>query len=369
METVTVGLGDRAYNILIGHGCLGDLGSAVKNTGLSGRCVVVTNPTVAALYLERTVNSLTNAGFSVSVCELPDGERYKNTKTIGTIYDHLLEVGLDRSGFIVALGGGVIGDMAGFAAATFLRGIPFVQVPTTVVAQVDSSVGGKTGVNHPKGKNLIGAFYQPKLVFMDMEVLSTLPERELLAGIAEVVKYGVIADRPFFDYLAHHVERILNLDPPVMAKVVGRCCELKAQVVAEDERETSGRRAILNYGHTVGHAIEAVTKYKKYKHGEAVAIGMIAASRIARDLGRLSAKDVDTQVALLKAFGLPVAVPKGLDRNAVIAALGHDKKASQGKVKMVLADSIGQVQLVPLSPNQIGDLLFGTAGATGTANA
>jgi len=358
MEIVTVGLEERAYNILIGHGCLDGLGDAVAKTGLSGRCVVVTNPTVAALYLAPTVTTLERAGFTVSVCELPDGERYKNTKSIGLIYDHLLDVGLDRSGFIVALGGGVIGDMAGFAAATFLRGIPFVQVPTTVVAQVDSSVGGKTGVNHPKGKNLIGAFYQPKLVYMDMAVLSTLPNRELLAGIAEVVKYGVIADRPFFDYLAGHVSHILALDPTIMAKVVGRCCQLKADVVAADERETSGRRAILNYGHTVGHAIEAVTKYKKYKHGEAVAIGMVAASRIARDLGRLGAKEVDTQVALLKAFGLPVAMPKGIDEDALITALGHDKKAAAGKVKMVLADSIGQVTLVPLSPDQIGELLF-----------
>ncbi len=358
MEKVRVALADRAYDILIGHGVLGALGGAVAGAGLKGKCVVVTNPTVGALYADATVASLTSAGFEVSLCELPDGERYKTTKYIGRIYDHLLEAGLDRHGFIVALGGGVIGDMAGFAAATFLRGIPFVQVPTTVVAQVDSSVGGKTGVNHPKGKNLIGAFYQPKLVYMDMQVLSTLPERELLAGIAEVIKYGVIADRVFFDYLTGHVDKILALDPDIMARVVGRCCEIKAQVVAEDERETSGRRAILNYGHTVGHAIEAVTKYRTYKHGEAVAIGMIAASRIARDLGRMGAKDVDTQATLLKAFGLPVAMPKGLNEDQLVAALGHDKKAEAGQVKMVLPSAIGHVDLVPLSPRRIGDLLF-----------
>lgn len=357
MEKVTVQLGARAYDILIGHGTLPGLGKAVAATGLKGRCVVVTNPTVGALYEAPVLESLQQAGFAASACRIPDGERFKNTKWIGHIYDHLLEQGLDRRGFIVALGGGVIGDMAGFAAATFLRGIPFVQVPTTVVAQVDSSVGGKTGVNHPKGKNLIGAFYQPRLVFMDMATLSTLPRRELLAGIAEVIKYGVIADRDFFDYLKANVDALLALDPKVTARVVARCCEIKAQVVAEDETETSGRRAILNYGHTVGHAVEAVTRYRKYKHGEAVAMGMVAASRIAHTLGRLPQADVDAQVALIKAFGLPVALPRGLDPDAIVAALGHDKKAAQGKVKMVLASTIGKVDLVPLTPGEIGRML------------
>ncbi|MBI5137664.1 MAG: 3-dehydroquinate synthase [Nitrospirae bacterium] len=357
MEKVTVPLGARAYDILIGHGTLPTLGQAVAATGLEGRCVVVTNPTVGALYEQPVLAALTAAGFSASVCRVPDGERFKTAKWLGRIHDHLLEQGLDRHGFIVALGGGVVGDMAGFAAATFLRGIPFVQVPTTVVAQVDSSVGGKTGVNHPRGKNLIGAFHQPRLVFMDMAVLATLPRRELLAGMAEVIKYGVIADRAFFDYLRGHVAAILALDPQVMARVVGRCCAIKAQVVADDETETSGRRAILNYGHTVGHAVEAVTGYRRYKHGEAVAMGMVAAARIAHKLGRLDARAVAAQVDILEAFGLPVALPRGMDPNRVVAALGHDKKAAQGRVKMVLASAIGQVELVPLAPDEIGRLL------------
>ena len=358
MARVNVGLDGRAYDIVIGNGNLGQLGDHVKPLGLGAQATIVTNPTVAALYLRPTVDTLTQAGFKVSVCELPDGEQYKHTESIGLIYDHLLEQRMERRDFIVALGGGVIGDMAGFAAATYLRGIPFIQVPTTVVAQVDSSVGGKTGVNHPRGKNLIGAFYQPRLVYMDMQVLKTLPERELVAGIAEVVKYGVIADRDFFDHLSQQVEAILALDPEVMAGVVRRCCEIKAQVVAEDERETSGRRAILNYGHTVGHAIEAVTGYGEYKHGEAVGIGMGAAARIAHDLGRLDPGEVETQNALLARFGLAHALPEGLDPEAIIAAMGLDKKASQGSVRMVLADRIGHVDLVSLAPGEIGRLLF-----------
>ena len=357
MEKVTVALGTRAYDILIGNGCLDKLGDALKPLHLGSRAVVVTNPTVGALYLERTVQSLTRAGFTASVCEVPDGERFKTQKWVNHIHDHLLAERLDRSGFVVALGGGVIGDMAGFAAATYLRGIAFVQVPTTIVAQVDSSVGGKTGVNHPLGKNLIGAFYQPRLVFMDMQVLNTLPKRELLAGMAEVIKYGIIADRAFFDYLADHSKQVLAREAAALSRGVGRGCEIKAQVVIEDERETSGRRAILNYGHTVGHALEAVTRYRKYKHGEAVAIGMVAAARIARRMDMLSETDMAAQKTVIERYGLATELPKKLDMDALTDALTHDKKAADGGVKMVLATTIGKVKLVHLTAPEIVRLL------------
>ncbi|MDH5527633.1 MAG: 3-dehydroquinate synthase [Nitrospirota bacterium] len=357
METVTVGLGERAYDILIGNSTLPDLGTRCKALGLGTRVAIVTNPTVGAHYLAPTRNALADAGFDVSVCELPDGERYKNTDSINTIYDHLVDRRLDRGSFLVALGGGVIGDMTGFAAATFLRGIPFVQVPTTVVAQVDSSVGGKTGVNHPRGKNLIGAFHQPRLVLMDLDMLGTLPHRELLAGIAEVVKYGVIEDADFFDFLNANAKPLLALEPGVTARVVRRCCELKAQVVADDERETSGRRAILNYGHTVGHAIEAVTGYKEYLHGEAVGLGMVAAARIAHRLGRLAEAESEAQRALLERFGLPTEIPQHLDRAAIADAMGLDKKVASGKIRLILADRIGHVEMVPFSADEVRTLV------------
>jgi 3-dehydroquinate synthase len=357
MATLTVGLADRSYPIRIGAGTLWDLGEACAGLGLGKKTAIVTNPTVAAPYLEPVRRSLTRAGFAVTVCEVPDGERYKTTRWVGRIYDHLVSERFDRESFVTALGGGVVGDMAGFAAATFLRGIPFVQVPTTLVAQVDSSVGGKTGVNHPSGKNLIGAFHQPRLVHMDMETLATLPRRELLAGIAEVVKYGVIADPAFFEYLEGHVDGVLALDGKVMGAVVRRCCEIKAEVVAADERETSGVRAILNYGHTVGHALEAVTRYRRYKHGEAVAVGMVAAARMAVRMGRLAAPAAERQRELLMRFGLPVELPPRLDRDALLSAMNLDKKVRAGRIRMVLADRIGHVELVALTGAEAESLL------------
>jgi 3-dehydroquinate synthase len=361
VATVAVGLGDRSYGIRIGSGTLPAVGEACRKPDsgmrLGPKAAVVTNPTVAALYLGTVVRSLEKAGFCVSVCEVPDGERHKRLSWIARIYDHLVSERFDRGCFLVALGGGVIGDMAGYAAATYLRGIPFVQVPTTVVAQVDSSVGGKTGVNHPSGKNLIGAFHQPALVHVDLDVLSTLPRRELLAGIAEVVKYGVIADAAFFADLDRHVEKVLVLDPKTLARVVRRCCEIKAQVVAEDERETTGRRAILNYGHTVGHALEAVTAYRRYRHGEAVAIGMVAAARMAVALGRLKADAAGAVEGILARFGLPTALPLRVSREALLAAMGLDKKARAGHIRMILPDRIGHVDLVSLAPAEVAGLL------------
>ncbi|MDH4229146.1 MAG: 3-dehydroquinate synthase [Nitrospirota bacterium] len=360
MEKVTVQLGERGYDILIGSATLPTLGAHCRTLGPGTAATIVTNQTVAAHYLTTVQSSLAKADFDVSVCELEDGERFKTIRSISHIHDHLVARRMDRNGLLVALGGGVIGDMAGFAAATFLRGIGFVQVPTTVVAQVDSSVGGKTGVNHPRGKNLIGAFHQPRLVFMDMNTLATLPRRELLAGIAEVIKYGVISDPVFFDYLEANVEEILALEPGVTAHVVRRCCELKAAVVADDERETSGRRAILNYGHTVGHALEAVTRYRRYLHGEAVGIGMVAAARIAHREGILDEDQMERQRTLLQRFGLPTEIPARIDRAAVADAMTLDKKAAGGHIRMVLAERIGQVKLVAFSAEKVRELVRGT---------
>jgi 3-dehydroquinate synthase len=356
VATVAVALADRSYEIRIGSGTLPALGEACRKLDLGAKAAVVTNPTVAALYLAPVTRSLEKAGFSVSTFEVPDGERYKRLSWIGRMYDHMVGERFDRGCFLVALGGGVIGDMAGFAAATYLRGVPFVQVPTTVVAQVDSSVGGKTGVNHPSGKNLIGAFHQPRRVHVDLDVLATLPRRELLAGIAEVVKYGVIADAAFLTYLERHVDAVLALERATLARVVKRCCEIKAEVVAEDEREVSGRRAILNFGHTVGHALEAVTRYR-YRHGEAVAVGMVAAARMAVALGALKADAAAAVEALLVRFGLPTALPRGVPRAALLEAMGLDKKSKAGAIRMILPDRIGHVNLVSLSPPEVAGLL------------
>jgi len=357
VATVAVALADRSYKIRIGSGTLAALGDACRKLDLGAKAAVVTNPTVAALYLAPVTRSLEKAGFQVSTFEVPDGERHKHLRWIARLYDHLVSERFDRSCFLVALGGGVVGDMAGFAAATYLRGVPFVQVPTTVVAQVDSSVGGKTGVNHPSGKNLIGAFHQPAQVHVDLSVLATLPRRELLGGIAEVVKYGVIADADFFAYLERHVDKVLALDPKALSRVVGRCCEIKAEVVAEDEREVSGRRAILNYGHTVGHALEAVTRYRRYKHGEAVAIGMAAAARMAVALGTLKPDAAAAVEGLLTRFGLPTALPRRVPREDLLAAMGLDKKVKAGHIRMVLPDRIGRVGLVSLPPREVAGLL------------
>ncbi len=353
MASLTVALGQRAYHIHIGAEGLDQLGHQLGPLMLGRKATIVTNPTVGALYLQRTQTTLTESGYDVTVCEIPDGESYKSMEWLAHIHDHLLVERLGRKDFIVALGGGVIGDLAGFAAATYLRGIPFVQVPTTVVAQVDSSVGGKTGVNHARGKNLIGAFYQPLMVTMDMSLLTTLPTRELIAGLAEVVKYGMIYDRKLFNLLVASVEPLLALEPEVWGQVVRRCCEIKAEVVAADERETSGLRAILNYGHTVGHVVEAVTGYGTYKHGEAVAIGMSVAARMAVKQGRMPADDAHKQDALLTALGLPTSLPDGLKRGPFLDALSLDKKADGATIKMVLCTGIGQVELVPLTPDDI----------------
>ncbi len=351
-QVLQVDLGERSYPIHVGSGILDGIGAAVRRHCPAARVHLVSNANVAALYGDRVERSLVEHGFAVTRIEIPDGEEHKNLQTLSSIYDAILATKPERGWPVVALGGGVVGDVAGFAAATVLRGVPFVQVPTTLLSQVDSSVGGKTGINHAQGKNLLGAFHQPNLVWIDLETLASLPRRELLAGFAEVVKYGVILDAPFFAQLEEEAEVVLSLDPRSMAEVVLRSCALKAQVVGADERE-SGLRAILNFGHTLGHAIENLAGYGQFLHGEAVAIGMAFAARLSHRLGHCSEAEAERVVALLRRVGLPVDVPSGLSPDAVASAVAGDKKASGGRVKFVLMDGMGKTRFESLTAAEI----------------
>ena len=339
MNVLPVNLGENSYRILIDSGSLPQLGQHCREAGLCGSAALITNTTVSALYGQVARSSLEQAGNSVVMIEIPDGEEFKNAATLNSVYDALIEGGIDRKSFIVALGGGVVGDLAGFAAATYLRGIPFVQVPTTLLSQVDSSVGGKTAIDHPRGKNLIGAFYQPKLVLIDTDTLKTLPEREYRAGMAEVVKYGVVFDSSFFRFLENSVDAIMNLENNQLQHVILRCCQLKATVVEQDEKE-SGLRAILNYGHTLGHAIETAAGYGELVHGEAVAIGMALAARISQKHGYCSAEDVDRIGGLLTVFGLSLA-PPAICHDHLLAALVTDKKSRGGAICFICNRGIG----------------------------
>jgi 3-dehydroquinate synthase len=351
VSVLTVNLAENSYNILTGSGLLPSLGKCCTDVGLSSRAAIITNPTVNALYGDIARNSLSEAGFIVTMIEIPDGEEYKCAATLSGVYDELIEAGLDRKSCIVALGGGVVGDLAGFAAATYLRGIPFVQVPTTLLAQVDSSVGGKTAIDHPRGKNLIGAFYQPRLVLIDVETLSTLPDREYRAGLAEVIKYGAAIDRPFFEYLELHSEKIIAKDHDCLEVVIRRCCEIKAHVVELDEKE-SGLRAILNYGHTLGHAFETVAGYRELVHGEAVALGMVLAARISSGLGHCSEADVERVTALISRLGLQVLPPKA-ERAALLEAIVTDKKSCNGTISFICNQGIGSFAVERLLPEKM----------------
>jgi 3-dehydroquinate synthase len=332
MRSITVELGERSYPIVIGSGLLGggfDLSSHVSGPD----CLVVTNETVEPLYLQALIADI--AGKQVRAISLPDGEAYKTLETVEDILDTLVEGGANRDTTIVALGGGVVGDITGFAAACYMRGVDFIQVPTTLLAQVDSSVGGKTGVNHASGKNLIGAFHQPKAVLIDTETLKTLPDRELKAGLAEVIKYGAIVDADFFAWLEDNIEALVARDAEALAVAIQRSCELKAAIVAEDERE-SGRRAILNFGHTFGHAIERCQGYGEWLHGEAVAAGMMMAAQLsggdeagAWRIGKL-----------LERAGLPTR-PPAIAANDLLAAMGMDKKVQQKQLRFVLLRALG----------------------------
>jgi len=333
-----VALGDRSYPIYIGTSLLAD--ASLLGRHVHGRQVaVITNEVVRDLALEKLMEGLAGCNADVSVFVLPDGEEEKNLANYGAIMDFLVDGRHNRTTTLIALGGGVVGDITGFAAATYQRGVNFIQVPTTLLAQVDSSVGGKTAVNHPRGKNLIGAFHQPVAVLADLELLGTLPPREFGAGIAEVIKYGVIADATFFSWLEDNVEPLLAMEAKSLAHAVARSCAIKAEIVAEDERE-SGRRAILNFGHTFGHAIEALTNYRQYLHGEAVAIGMVMAADLSVRSGLLPRADAGRIAALIRRFSLPSQPPK-LAADDMLDAMGMDKKVVDGTLRLILARTIG----------------------------
>ena len=343
MRTVPVKLGHRSYAIEIAPGLIDQLGRECARLKLGARCAIITDTNVGRRYAKAAFNSLAAAGFSPSLIVVPAGETAKSLKTVQTCYDLLAAHRLERKSFIVALGGGVVGDLAGFVAATYLRGIAFVQVPTTLLAQVDSSVGGKVGVNLKAGKNLVGAFYQPRLVLCDLDTLKTLPEREYRAGLAEVIKYGIICDAKLFAQLERDLPKLLRRQSKTLATVVARCCEIKADVVGRDERE-GGLRAILNFGHTIGHAIENISGYGKYLHGEAISIGQVITAKLSSELIGLSGRDAARVRDLFKRAGLPTSIRLNCtQRKKLLAAMKMDKKVSGGEVKFVLAREIGRV--------------------------
>ena len=344
MQRVGIELGERSYDILIGSGIRKQVGELLKPIFEPSRVIVITHPSINDLYGEEVVANFIEQGWTTDIIEVPEGESSKSLGQAEKLYDHLLELNCDRKSLLVALGGGVIGDLVGFVAATYQRGIPFIQVPTTLLSLVDSSVGGKTAVNHPKGKNMIGAFYQPRLVVADLETLQTLSQKEYRAGLAEVVKYGVIADANLFEFLETNYEKIINLDQNFLTHIVETSCAIKASVVEKDERE-SHYRMILNFGHTFGHAIESLTEYSQFVHGEAVAIGMVLATKLSHSAGKCS-KDVLRRLeALLKNLGLPVDMP-ALNSSAVIKSLYHDKKTVENKIKFILVKEIGSIEIV-----------------------
>jgi 3-dehydroquinate synthase len=353
MRTIRVELGPASHYAHVGAGILDRLGELARDGGLrAGPCAVVTDSTVEKLYAARAEAALRKAGFTPHVIPVPAGEASKSLAALELLYDRMAEAGLDRSGAVFALGGGVVGDLAGFAAATFVRGVPLVQVPTTVVAQVDSALGGKTAINHRLAKNLIGAFYQPRLIVADVTTLATLPDREFREGLAEVIKYGAIMDAPMIADLERDLDPILARRAGLLEQVVTRSLIHKAAVVSADERE-SGLRKTLNFGHTIGHAIEASAGYGSYFHGEAVAIGMIAASRLSCQYAGFSADEASRLRRLIERAGLPTAMPAGWHGESSIRALGLDKKRAAGGIEFVLLDRLGHSILKSLSIDEI----------------
>ncbi len=346
-----VDLGDRSYPIVIGHDTLDDAGPAIAKATGAKRVALITVRPVGRRYAARLTSSLRAAGVAVTKIEVPDGDATKNLAQLGKLYDAFLEAGLDRSSAVVALGGGVVGDLAGFAAASYLRGIPFVQVPTTVLAMVDASIGGKTAVNLKQGKNLVGAFHQPRLVWIDTALLESLPARERAAGMAEVVKAGAIWDARLFKRLERDIEAALALDPKVLIPILKRACAIKAEVVSEDERE-AGVRTYLNFGHTLGHAIEKHLRYRKMLHGEAVAIGMVFAARRSEELGFAPEGTRARIEALLERAGLPTQLPS-FPRRAYLSGLEVDKKKTDRRIRFVVLRRIGQADTVPLTPVEV----------------
>lgn len=356
MMNINVNLGERSYNIYIDAGLLKNVGNILTEVGVGSDLVVITNPNVGHFYADILVAQLKETGFEPKVIEIPDGEEYKNLKTVSYLYDKLTGMQAHRKTTLIALGGGVIGDIVGFVAATFMRGIPFVQIPTTLLAQVDSSVGGKTGVNLTTAKNMVGAFWQPQVVIIDPDVLKTLSLREVKSGLSEVIKYGMIKDADFFEYLEKNIQQIERLETSVMVHIIAASCKIKAEVVESDERE-AGLRAILNFGHTVGHAIESQTSYQIFRHGEAVSIGMAAAVKIAARLGMFLKKDVTRLITLLQTAGLPTRF-KDLSPNDLLQAMFLDKKrVSSQHIRFILPKKIGCVMVEDLSPQIIIDVL------------
>ena len=358
-NVVTVGLGARSYPIRIARGLIAHIGGDLASREIGRRYCVISDDQVADLYGEPLMRSLSAGGLDAEMITFPHGEAAKELATISSLARQLAQKGFDRGDALVALGGGVTGDITGFLASVYMRGIPFVQVPTSLLAQVDSSVGGKTGVDIPEGKNLIGTFYQPKAVYIDPDVLATLPGQELLGGLGEVIKYGIIRDREFFDFLADNRREILSLEDKALLPLLARCCEIKAQVVAEDERE-GGLRRILNFGHTIGHAVEAASNFTLI-HGLAISIGMRAAADLAVLAGYCAPEDARAVRRLLQDFGLPVAIPSDLDRQAIRRFLLTDKKTVAGRIFFVLPEEIGRVVVTDkVAPADIDEVLANT---------
>jgi 3-dehydroquinate synthase len=354
LHQVPIELGDRSYAINIGSGLLGN-GATWTSLPAAAQALIVTNTTVAPLYATQLQRAISARHQAVHVVALPDGEEHKNWETLNLIFDALLQTACDRKTVLYALGGGVVGDMTGFAAACYMRGVPFVQVPTTLLAQVDSSVGGKTAINHPLGKNMIGAFYQPRLVVCDLDTLATLPPREFSAGLAEVIKYGPIADMAFLAWIEDNIQGLMDRDTALMAHAVRRSCEIKAWVVGQDERE-AGLRAILNFGHTFGHAIEAGLGYGQWLHGEAVGCGMVMALHLSQRLGLVDSAFVRSVAALIERAGLPVVGPAlGVDR--YLELMQVDKKTEAGEIKFVVIDKPGSAVVRPAPEAMVRDVI------------
>lgn len=356
MERITVSLGERSYPITIGAGLFNDPAHLSflqnKDTSVKQKVIVISNVTVAPLYAEKILALLNQVGCEASLLELPDGEQYKSLDTFNQVMNFLLEGNYSRDVVIIALGGGVIGDLVGFSAACYQRGVDFIQIPTTLLSQVDSSVGGKTAVNHPLGKNMIGAFYQPKSVIIDTDCLSTLPEREFAAGIAEVIKYGIIYDADFFVWLDENLAKLYVLDQQALTYAIARCCQIKAEVVAQDEKE-SGIRALLNLGHTFGHAIEAELGYGKWLHGEAVSSGTVMAAKTAQLQGLVSSQQLDAIISILKKAKLPIHTPESMSFDDFMKHMMRDKKVLSGELRLVLPTGIGTAEVVKGVPESV----------------
>ena len=344
MIDVPVKLGPRSYRILVGAGLLSQAGPEISRLGVGRKLALLTDPAIQSLYGEIVAQSLAGANFDVTTVLLPEGERAKTLEVAASTWDRLLEAGLDRGSAVIALGGGAVGDLAGFVAATYMRGMHFVQLPTTLLAQVDASIGGKTAIDHPRAKNLIGAFHQPRLVLADTGALQTLPEREYRSGLAEVIKHGIVLDAAYFDEVERSAAALAKREPETLERIVAGSCRLKASVIERDEQETELRH-VLNYGHTIGHAIEAVTGYARFAHGEAVSLGMVAEAGVAERLGLAATETRARQVHLLETMGLPVR-EVGEAPERVIEAMARDKKGKEGRVPFVLAPEIGRFRIV-----------------------